>query len=74
MLKAVAIRSQVDSHLWKVQFADTVISMCPELNPDAADEASDAEVAHASQSDPIVAARRWVARRFAGPREVPNLR
>jgi hypothetical protein len=69
MPKVVAARPQVDSHLWKVQFSDTVIAMCPELNPDAADEASDAEVAHALLSDPVAAARRWVARRFARPRD-----
>ena len=70
MPTVVAIRPQLESRLWKLQFADTVISMCPEMNPDAADEASDAEAARSAESDPVSAARRWVARKFGALREV----
>jgi hypothetical protein len=68
MRKVVAIRPEFEAHLWKVRFADTVIALCPDINPDAADEASDAELVHSSKRDPAVAARQWVARKF-GPFE-----
>jgi hypothetical protein len=64
--KVVAIRPDIEARLWKVRFADSVIAMCPDINPDAADEASDDAIRASSRLDPVAAAKLWVARKI-GP-------
>jgi hypothetical protein len=50
---------------WRQQFADSMISMCPELNPDAIDEMADAEYSVSSDLEPETAARSYaVSHRF----------
>jgi hypothetical protein len=66
MTNVVAIRPDIEARLWKVRFADSVIAMCPDINPDAADEASDNEIRSSSRLDPVTAAKRWVAAKI-GP-------
>lgn len=70
MSNVVAIRPEFEPHFWKVRFADAVIALCPDLNPDVADEASDAEVGAVPRLDPTAAARVWVAKRFGPPKQV----
>lgn len=48
---------------WKMAFADSVIELCPELNPDAADEAADVAITALRDVDPARAAAQWVRRR-----------
>jgi hypothetical protein len=43
---------------WKRRFANRLIKLCPEMNPDAADEISDQECRHAARIAPDVAAER----------------
>jgi hypothetical protein len=59
MTTVINLRTNFAASLWKVAFADTLIRLCPEMNPDAADEVADAEVGHGKDADPIVAASRW---------------
>ena len=42
--------------------ADALIRVCPDLNPDAADEVSDSEVLRYGDIDPSLPAMNWVAR------------
>jgi len=62
MTTVINLRTNFAASLWKVAFADTLIRLCPEMNPDAADEVADAEVGHGKDVDPIVAATRWARR------------
>ena len=64
MGKVTAFREGHGEALWKGEFVAAVLDLCPDLNPDWADEASDAEFRE--ELDPAEAARRWVARQ--GPR------
>ena len=59
MADVVVLRSNFDNTAWKSAFADSLIGLCPELNPDAADELADSAVLHAKDLDPSTAARRW---------------
>jgi|GEM_PF-5334231 len=70
MASVVAIRPELEPRLWKIRFADAVIALCPDVNPDAVDEASDSEVAAFRLLEPAAAARLWVARRFGPPKQV----
>lgn len=70
MPNVVAIRQELEPHFWKIRFADEVIAMCPDLNPDVADEASDREVGVFPRLEPAAAARLWVARQFGPPKQV----
>jgi hypothetical protein len=70
MSNVVEIRLEFLERMWKMQFADCVLAICPEVNPDAADEASDTEVIQFAGEDPAAAARRWVAKRFESVKEV----
>ena len=59
-----------DSAPWKQSFADTLIRLCPALNPDVADEVADAEYRASKELGPKVAAARWAARVWAVPTSV----
>lgn len=61
-MPVVNLRTSFAASQWKVEFADSVINLCPEINPDAADEAADAEVVRCKDVDPVVAATRWARR------------
>ena len=67
MADVVVLRSNFDNTAWKCAFADSLIGMCPDLNPDAADELADSAVLHAKELDPAVAARRWAGARSLLP-------
>ena len=64
MGKIVAFREGHIEARWKGEFVAAILDLCPDLNPDWADESSDAEFREGL--DPVQAARRWVARQ--GPR------
>lgn len=46
---------------WKSSFVTALLSLRPDLNPDAADEISDAEFATAQAMQPEIAATHWAA-------------
>ena len=56
-MSSSAERSQRRSE-WKRRFANRLIKLCPEMNPDAADEISDLECRNAERTAPDVAAER----------------
>ena len=58
MGKIVTLRHGQDASNWKCAFVATVVRLCPDINPDAADEASDAEFCDGV--DPLLAAALWV--------------
>ena len=47
---------------WKWAFADALIRLCPDLNPDAADEFADSELIDSGFLDAELAAQRCAAR------------
>jgi hypothetical protein len=54
---------------WKADFVVELLALCPELNPDAADEASDAAVNNGLT--PRLAAEQWAERQ--GPLPPANI-
>lgn len=62
MSKISVLRSGFEGTHWKRTFATCLTLLVPDMNPDAADEVSDAEFPRSKDSDPEVAARRWVER------------
>jgi hypothetical protein len=65
MSTITVLRSNFDSTHWKRAFADCLMSLRPDMNPDAADEISDKEYLQAKDFDPSAAARRWVLQQSA---------
>jgi hypothetical protein len=53
------INPRFRSSQWRQAFADCLIRLCPGINPDAADEASDSEFMDSADNPPDVAARRY---------------
>ena len=62
MANISVMRKNFDGTDWKRSFADAVIRLRPDMNPDRADELSDVEYLHARHVDPAVAALRWFGR------------
>lgn len=62
MANVSVMRRNFGSTEWKRAFADAVIRLRPDMNPDRADELSDAEYLSAKHVDPAVAASRWFGR------------
>ncbi len=58
MGKIITLRDGQDLSDWKCTFVATVVRLCPDINPDAADEASDAEFCEGV--DPALTAALWV--------------
>lgn len=61
MASVVILRSNFASTAWKSEFADRLIDLCPEMNPDVADEVADSVVLHARDMDPAIAAKNWAS-------------
>jgi len=58
MGEIVTLRDGQDLKDWKCAFVDVVMRLCPDINPDAADEASDTEFCKGVA--PSLAAALWV--------------
>ena len=54
----VTLRDCQSLQTWKCTFVSAVVRVCPDINPDYADEASDAEFCEGL--DPLLAAAQWV--------------
>ena len=50
-----------DASQWRQRFADSLLKLAPEVNPDAADELSDSQVLDLSEMPPEDAAARFAA-------------
>jgi hypothetical protein len=71
-MNVVQLKADFPSAEWKRDFADTLIRLCPDMNPDAADEVSDSQYLIASSVAPQAAAERYVAlgsQRASGSRQ-----
>ena len=62
MATIINLRAKAALSAWKIGFADCLIQLCPDMNPDAADEAADDEAAQWKDSEPGVLAVRWALR------------
>lgn len=62
MGEIVTLRDGQDLKDWKCTFVAVVLSICPDINPDAADEASDTEFCEGV--DPSLAAALWIEHRW----------
>lgn len=61
MIQKIAVmRTNFDRTDWKRAFAEALMVLQPDMNPDRADELSDGEYLRAKHVEPAVAARRWV--------------
>jgi hypothetical protein len=60
MGEIVTLRDGKDQREWKCAFVSALVGLCPDVNPDSADEASDAE--YCEGLDPVLAATHWAAR------------
>ena len=65
MGEIVTLRDGQDLRDWKCTFVAVVVSLCPDINPDAADEASDTEFC--LEIDPSLAASMWVEQQGLPP-------
>ncbi len=61
MAGVFVLRSNFATTAWKSDFADSLIGLCPSLNPDAADEAADSVVLQARETAPAAAAHHWAS-------------
>ena len=61
MTNIAVLRSTFNRTNWKAEFAQAVIDLMPDVNPDAADELSDTEYKLSSSRRPVDVARDWVA-------------
>lgn len=61
------LNGRVDSAAWKQSFTDALIGLCPDLNPDSADEVADAEYGAHKVLGPKSAAALWAARVWGAP-------
>jgi len=71
MGEIVTLRDGQDLRDWKCTFVVVVVSLCPDINPDAADEASDTEFC--LEIDPSLAASMWVEQQGRRHRRTPLL-
>lgn len=62
MTKISVMRTNFGGTEWKKAFAESVMRLRPDMNPDRADELSDREYLEAKHIEPAVAALRWVGR------------
>ena len=62
MTNISVMRVNFEGTEWKKAFAESVMRLRPDMNPDRADELSDAEYVQGRQIDPAVAALRWFDR------------
>ncbi len=62
MTKISVMRRTFEGTDWKRAFAEAVIRLRPDMNPDRADELSDTEYLESRHVDPAVAAVRWFGR------------
>ena len=65
MGEIVTLRDGQDQKDWKCTFVAVVVSLCPDINPDAADEASDTEFCEGV--DPSLAGALWVQQQGLPP-------
>lgn len=59
--------AEPDGSPWRQSFTDTLIRLCPALNPDVADEVADAEYRVNKELGPKLAAARWAEREWSVP-------
>lgn len=59
--------AEPDGSPWRQSFTDTLIRLCPALNPDVADEVADAEYKVNKELGPKLAAARWAERVWSVP-------
>jgi hypothetical protein len=61
MDKLTVLRHRFDRTAWKDAFAQALLRLRPDMNPDAADEVSDSEVIPNHARDPFESASDWAA-------------
>jgi hypothetical protein len=64
MTKLAVLRTAFIGTSWKCQFAEHLTRLRPDLNPDAADEISDAVHREHADLSPAEAANRWMSSQF----------
>ena len=66
-MKLVLPNADLNGSSWRRLFADTLIRLRPEMNPDAADELSDSAFLSFGELDPCSAAERYCQDRSQVP-------
>lgn len=62
MTKISVMRDSFEGTDWKRAFAEALLHLVPDMNPDRADELSDGEYALFRKLEPAAVARHWVER------------
>jgi hypothetical protein len=72
MTKLAVLRTAFLGTSWKCQFAEHLTRLRPDLNPDAADEISDAVHRVHGEMTPAEAANRWASRQLGSDLSGPS--